>query len=188
MINNVRFIDNIRADKASVYGVGGRLRSSYGLDPHGFRALTDVRVEGATGDFDYARAMFELTVSRGLGRHLDGAITASAGTSAGALPAQRLWYLGGPHTIRGQPAGVAAGNAFWLARADLGSISVGARQVIFADFGWAGNRGAWDQVGRPLSGAGVGASILDGLIRFDVSRGIYPKKGWRTDLYLEARF
>jgi hypothetical protein len=46
----------------------------------------------------------------------------------------------------------------------------------------------FDQPGRVMSGAGVGASVLDGLMRVDLSRGIRPKEMWRLDLYLEARF
>jgi hypothetical protein len=29
---------------------------------------------------------------------------------------------------------------------------------------------------------------MDGLMRFDVSRGIYPRKRFRVDMYLEAKF
>jgi hypothetical protein len=40
-----------------------------------------------------------------------------------------------------------------------------------------------------MSGAGAGITILDGLIRFDVARGITPKPGqWRVDAYVEGRF
>jgi hypothetical protein len=39
-----------------------------------------------------------------------------------------------------------------------------------------------------LSGAGIGASFMDGLIRVDVAKGIYPEKSVRTNLYVEARF
>jgi len=61
--------------------------------------------------------------------------------------------------------------------------------VIFYDLGWAGNRDAWQHPGRPLSGAGVGVSFLDGLFRFDVAKGIHPKQGGvRVDTYIEARF
>jgi hypothetical protein len=42
--------------------------------------------------------------------------------------------------------------------------------------------------GRPLSGVGVGWSVLDGLLRFDLARGLYPSQQWRFDSYLEARF
>ena len=39
-----------------------------------------------------------------------------------------------------------------------------------------------------MSGVGAGVSILDGMIRFDVARGLYPTKAYRLDLSLEARF
>ena len=39
-----------------------------------------------------------------------------------------------------------------------------------------------------VTGAGVGYSMLDGLIRADVARGLFPAKQWRADLYLEAKF
>jgi len=39
-----------------------------------------------------------------------------------------------------------------------------------------------------MSGVGAGVSFLDGLFRFDVARGIYPRKQFRVDLYLEAKF
>jgi hypothetical protein len=65
---------------------------------------------------------------------------------------------------------------------------VAARTVLFGDVGWAGDRRNWSTPGRPLSGAGVGYSMLDGLIRFDLARGLFPAKQWRADLYLEAKF
>jgi hypothetical protein len=81
-----------------------------------------------------------------------------------------------------------SGNTFWLGRAELGTSTVGVRPVLFADFGWAGSRDLWQHPGQPLSGAGVGASILDGLIRFDVAKGINPERKVRAYLYVEARF
>jgi hypothetical protein len=39
-----------------------------------------------------------------------------------------------------------------------------------------------------LSGAGVGVSLMDGMVRFDLSRGIAPRQEVRFDMYLEARF
>jgi hypothetical protein len=29
---------------------------------------------------------------------------------------------------------------------------------------------------------------MDGLVRFDVARGIQPEKKWRIDTYVEGRF
>jgi hypothetical protein len=182
------FTDNIDATNGNVFGVALEKHGSHGLDPHGLRTFASVRTEAAAGDFDYARGMFDLTVSHGLTHRLDGAITVGAGTSGGSVPTQRLWYLGGTQTVRGQAAGAAIGNAYWLTRAELGSSFVGARPVIFGDLGWAGSREDWKNPGRPLSGVGVGASFMDGLVRFDVARGIFPEKKIRANFYVDARF
>jgi hemolysin activation/secretion protein len=127
-------------------------------------------------------------MTHGLGR-LAGALTLSGGSSVGGVPAQRLWYLGGSQTVRGQsPDPAQSGNAFWLTRLELGTQDVGARPTIFSDLGWVGDRNRMGEVGRPMSGVGAGVSFLDGLFRFDVARGLYPRKQFRVDLYLESKF
>ena len=172
---------------------GGALRifTSRGLDPRGVRLFTDLRLEGAAADtgetIGYGRAAFDATVSRSLGP-VAAAITGMAGSSVGELPVQRHWYLGGAYTVRGQRPGVASGNAFWMARAEMGADTKAVRHLLFADMGWAGDRRAWGEVGRPLSSVGAGWSFLDGLVRFDVARGIHPEKQWRVNSYVEARF
>ena len=113
------------------------------------------------------------------------ALTAAVGSTTGQLPSQRQWFLGGVRTVRGQAPGTAEGDAFWLARAELGTRQGVVRPVAFFDVGWAGSRRALGRV-QPLRGTGVGVGVLDGLLRMDVARGLYPLKGWRTDLYLQA--
>lgn len=182
------FDENIDATNGNIFGVALEKHGSRGLDPHGLRLFGSAKAEAAAGDFDYARGMFDFTASRGLTRRIDAAVTLGGGTSGGNVPTQRLWYLGGTQTVRGQRAGAAIGDAYWLTRLELGSSFVGARPVIFGDLGWAGDRSDWQHPGRPLSGAGVGASFMDGLVRFDVARGIYPEKKIRANLYVDARF
>jgi hypothetical protein len=77
-----------------------------------------------------------------------------------------------------------------MTRAELGRDMGGWRPVVFGDLGWVGDRRDLfeNRIGRPMSGVGAGASVMDGLIRFDVSRGLYPRKQWRVDMYVEARF
>jgi hypothetical protein len=186
--NDSRFIANPAAQQATEFGGALRLHSSAGLDPAAWRLLSDVRLEGAGGGLAYGRALAEETVSHALGSVLAGALTASAGYSVGTLPVQRLFYLGGLQTVRGQTALTAAGDAFWLLRAELGTSDPASRVIGFADLGWAGDRTAWRIPGRPLSGVGVGWSLLDGLVRFDLARGLYPSQQWRFDSYLEAKF
>ena len=188
-INGAAFDTNLVATREPVAGARTRFTGNLGEDPQGFRLFTDARLEGAQGRTSgaYGRGALELTGSHGIGNGA-AAVTLAAGSSVGTLPAQREWYLGGSETVRGQAPGVGIGNAFWLARADVAHGLGVVRPVLFADLGWAGDRTRWRDIGRPLSGAGIGATVMDGLLRVDLSRGIYPNREWRVDSYLEARF
>jgi hemolysin activation/secretion protein len=139
----------------------------------------------------YGRIMLDGTVSRPLGG-FGFALTGAGGSSVGNLPIQRAFFLGGLHTVRGQfakPVGAGrVGDAFWLGRAELARSSMVFRPVLFYDVGWAGSRDALSRIGRPMSGAGFGFSLLDGFVRVDVSRGIHPEQRWRGDIHLGARF
>ncbi len=181
-------LTNIDAVNGKIVGLAVGHHSSFGLDPHGFRALTDIKLEGAAGTFDYSRGSLQTTLSHGLGHAVDGALTLGGGTSGGHLPIQKQFFLGGVETVRGQRAGAAIGDSFWMTSVELGTGWPGFRKIVFGDLGWAGSRTNFSHPGRPLSGAGVGASFMDGLIRVDVAKGIYPEKSVRTNLYVEARF
>ena len=89
--------------------------------------------------------------SHGLGPWVDGALTVAGGSSVGGVPVQRLWYMGGYGTVRGQDPATMVGDAFWLARAELGGKFIAARPIVFFDLGWAGARDAWRHPGRPAS-------------------------------------
>jgi hypothetical protein len=39
-----------------------------------------------------------------------------------------------------------------------------------------------------MLGAGLGLSLLEGLVRFDLAKGIRPNRGVRAELYLDANF
>jgi hypothetical protein len=192
VVGNTTFAPNIEATRGTYVGSALRLAHSYGLDPEGLRALSDLRLEAAASDAMYGRGALDVTVSHGLGRiagtRVAGSVTLGGGSTFGDVPVQRLWYLGGAQTVRGQRAGAAVGDAYWLARSELGLGIPAARPVLFADWGWAGDRDAFREVGRPLSGVGVGGSFVDGMVRFDVARGLYPEKRWGVNLYVEARF
>ncbi len=179
---------NIDAVDGNVLGLSTLQHRSAGLNPRGFRMLSDFRAEAAAGAFDYARGFLQTTASHPLTSFLDGALTLGAGVSGGSLPIQKKFFMGGVGSVRGQRAGAAIGDAFWMSSLELGNSSVGVRKIVFADLGWAGSRRDFAHPGRPLSGVGVGASFLDGLFRIDVSKGIYPEKKIRANLYVEARF
>jgi len=195
MGTGTEFGENIVATRGNVAGLALRDIRSAGLDPQGWRAFSELRLEG--GFFDpsadslsgdvYTRAALDLTVSRGFGLRTAASLTVGAGISDKA-PVQRLFLLGGTETVRGQRPGTQSGDTYWLTRLELGRGIAAARGVVFGDIGWAGPRDLWSHPGRPMSGAGVGVSFMDGLVRADLARGIYPSKRYRFDLYLEARF
>ena len=204
LARDIEFQPNI-VSQHGVWG-GGSLRATrtLGLDPRGWRALGDLRLEAAGGDATHGRAAMDLTLSRALGPTTSGAplaaLTLSSGSSAGDLPPQRRWILGGAHTVRGHPAGAASGDAYWFGQLEVAQelFNVG-RVSLFGDAGWAGFRtrfleratfGLRSDERDPgfLSGIGVGYSLLDGLLRLDIAKGVHPRRAWRTTLRLEARF
>ncbi len=179
-----RFGPNILAERASITGVSGSWLRAFGTDPRRLRFTTGTRLEAGTGTYEYARGSIEGTATRVIGRFAT-ALTGSIGSSAGTVPFQRLWYVGGVRTVRGQFPGTQTGNAFWLSRAEIGTKTPWFRPAGFFDVGWAGNR---DAIGRtqPQRGAGFGFGFFDGLFRVDIARGLYPTKQWRTDIYFGA--
>jgi hypothetical protein len=182
-----RFAPNVSAMRGTWSGGALRIHRTLGIDPSRVSLLTDVRLEAATGETDYGRVSLDATASRPFGRYA-GALTLAGGTSLGVLPPQRHWFLGGPHTVRGQVADTStSGNAFWLVRAEVAPNSP-VRLSLFADIGWVGDRTRVRDGGRPMSGAGIGLSLFDGLARIDFARGIHPRERWRVEMYLGGRY
>jgi hypothetical protein len=187
--------ENVMATRGNATGLSIRDVRSAGLDPQGWRAYSDMRLEAARfvpGDDTldtglYSRAAIDLTVSRGFGERTAASVTVGAGISDKA-PVQRQFLLGGTETVRGQRPGTQGGDSYWLTRIEIGRGIAAARGVVFGDIGWAGPQSMWSHPGRPMSGAGVGMSLMDGLVRADLARGIYPSQRFRFDLYVEARF
>ena len=196
---NPRFGPNIDATALTAIGGGADVGRAFGLDPTAFHLTTRVRLEGAfthradsLGNTSYGRSLVEATLSRSLG-WLATSLTGATGVGVGDLPIQRAFYVGGLQTVRGQSArldGTArVGDTFWLGRAELGlGRSAAFRPAVFYDVGWAGDRRDYTTPGRPLSGAGAGLSMLEGLFRVDVARGIWPERDWKVYAYLGARF
>jgi hypothetical protein len=187
-VNGAQFEPNFEAMRGVYAGARLRQINTIGLDPDGFRLFSDLRVEAAHGDTgSYGRAALDLTASTGIAGGA-ASVTLAGGSAVGTLPTQRYWFLGGSQTVRGQGPGRETGDAFWLARIELARGTALMRPTLFSDFGWAGDRHDWQKIGLPMSGVGAGFSVLDGLVRFDVARGLNPDRVWRVDTYVEARF
>ncbi len=104
------------------------------------------------------------------------------------VPPQREWYLGGLRTIRGLAPGTESGDAYWMGHVEVTTRSMFVRPIVFYDLGWAGDRNDWTHEGRLRNGAGVGASIMDGLFRIDAGKGIWPTHSVRVNAYLQGTF
>ena len=198
LVGEARFTDNIAAQPLWAFGGATDFARSFGTNPRALRFDSRIRAEAALTDradslqaTGYGRLVLDGTVTRPLAG-LAWSLTGAAGSSAGDLPLQRAFFVGGLHTVRGQFARSVGdgrvGDTFWLSRAEVARGVMAVRLAGFYDVGWAGSRDSLRAMGRPLSGAGVGLSLLDGLFRLDVSRGIFPERNWRTDLYIGARF
>ncbi len=178
------FRPNITAARADQVGVRLDLR----FDRPMSRTVTlggEFSAEGATGDFDFGKGSAGFRAHIAPGGPLALALGASVGTSAGTIPIQSRFFLGGPSNLRGYDGGVTSGAAYWSGRVEAANSFPAFRLTAFSDIGWAGSRAEFGR-GKPLLGAGMGVSVLDGLVRFDLSRGLRGPKGWRFDLYFDG--
>ena len=179
------FRPNIMADSADQLGASLTLRAQRGFDTEAARWGTDLTLDGGAGRFGFGRASGTLRFTAPLTPQVAGAVELAGGTSAGRVPVQSRWYLGGPNTLRGYGGGVTSGDAFWRARVEVANRLPVARVALFCDVGRAAPRDHLS-LARPLVGAGVGASFLDGLVRVDLARALRSPKGWRLDLYVDG--
>jgi hypothetical protein len=187
VVDGSRFRPNAAALPGLYSGGAAVISFGTGVDPTGTQFAGNVRLEAAGGETGYGRASTELRLAHGFGRNAVASVTGGAGTSTGELPPQRQWYLGGAHSIHAHRPGVARGDAFWMARTEIAKGFPMIRPVIFADLGWAGDRRDWLTTRERYWAAGVGASALDGLFRFDVSRAMDATRRWSLDIFLELR-
>ncbi|MEO5509168.1 MAG: BamA/TamA family outer membrane protein [Longimicrobiales bacterium] len=181
------FESNIQADAANQYGSEITLRRDFCLNPGSLRAGIELSARGETGTFEFVRPA--LTVRAGLPLPFGLAVAAegAAGTSTGIVPLQSLWYMGGTATLRGYSVGEISGESFWRGRGEIATKLPIARLALFSDVAWAGPRAEWKS-GRPLMSAGVGVSLLDGIMRLDLARAVREPKGWRLHMYMGGVF
>ena len=111
---------------------------------------------------------------------LGGALHLKTAITRGDSLSQLASRLGGPHTVRGHTYGVRRGRELWSAQLDIAlSRSRLLAPVVFFDIG---DTFAAD----PLIGAGAGLSFLNGLVRFNLSKGVRPVESLRFDLLFRA--
>lgn len=172
------------ATPGDYYGVRGSLRWFDGLDPNRLIVSGGLDGELATGDLRYARAQAAFSLSHPLPFGLQGAAEIAAGSSWGEIPVQRRYFLGS-ESFRGALVNEFTGESFWRTRGEIATGFAAARVALFADIGSEGETGrlAFDD---PAASVGVGLSLLDGLMRMDVARGIRRIDRWRVHFYWDG--
>ncbi|MGQ0562536.1 MAG: hypothetical protein ACT443_11760 [Gemmatimonadota bacterium] len=183
--DSFEFRENLRADEGDWYGAEVTLRRTRGLDPEGWRFGAELYGHGAFGTSDFARGALTLRMGVPLPGAFTGALEAAAGITSTESPLQYNWYVGGLASLRGYHTAALSGETFWRGRAEIGYGLPALRIVGFGDAGWAGARDGF-ATGRPLLSVGGGVSFLDGIVRFDVARGLRAPGGWSTTLYFDA--
>jgi hypothetical protein len=177
------FTRNIEADAATQSGAELTLRHDFGMNPSGLRAGLEVGARGETGTFQFVRPSATVRLGSPFPLGLAAAVEGAAGTSAGDVPVQSNWFMGGATTVRGYPVGAMSGNAFWRARGELATRLPIARLAVFSDMAWAGSREDFAS-SRPLMSVGAGVSFMDGIVRFDVAHALRDSRDWRVYLYM----
>lgn len=191
------FRPNVKADHAEEAGAELWLSPWWGSDPGGAQMGAELqgrwalwRVPGEEPRTEYRQASATLraivpVAGDGWLRWSLG-FEAGAGTTWGEAPAQRSWFLGGAGSLRGYSASTLSGPSFARGRVEVSRTIHAGSVILFGDAGWAGDRNDFDP-DDILYGIGLGGSVLDGLIRLDLSHGLKgPHRRFRLDLYLDA--
>ncbi len=179
------FRDNLLAREGWELGGEVILSPWWGTDPRSPQGGLALGVRGAGGDWSYARASLVGRAALPLPEDLRLGLEIGGGTSWGDPPPQRLWLVGGPATLRGYDPRTQMGRAFGRARAELARLFPFGAVSVFSDAAGAGGRGPM-RLEDALLSAGVGLSLVDGLIRMDAAWGLRAPRGFRLELYLDG--
>lgn len=188
------FRPNVAADDIDEAGAELRLSPWWGTDPYHAQFGLELygqgaryRITGESGGTNYGRASATLRVAIPLAKaKWRVGMEAGGGHTWGDAPMQRTWFMGGARTLRGYPASTLFGPTFGRGRVEVARVFDIGTATLFGDAGWAGVDSEFDS-GDILYAVGLGGSVLDGLIRFDLSHGLTgPAKQFRIDLYVDA--
>ena len=141
----------------------------------------------ALGGADHTTGRLFGDLRANVGDALGGTLRLKAGIATSPTLPQSRFRLGGQATVRGFDYGARRGQSFWAAQLDLAPIRGRLRPVAFVDAGQTADPGDLFS-STVLAGAGVGASLFGGALRFDLSHPLTPDTGGkvRFDVVVQA--
>lgn len=185
LIGGDGFRPNIEAAAVELAGASLALTPWFGADARRVQGGLEVAADAVTGDRTFQRLRATARAAAPLFSGVRLGLEAGAGTTWGDAPIQYHWFMGGPSTLRGYDGSSAVGTSFGRGRVDFTRGTQFGALAIFSDAAWAGERSEFDRDDLLIS-AGVGGSLMDGLVRLDIARALREPKGWRLELYLDA--
>ena len=194
-----RYRPNLRATGRDELGGELLLAPWWGTDPLAPQYGAELFVQGGTAWPDgggeraeWGRASLllrtALPFTLGDGWRWRAGLEAEAGQAWGDVPPQRRFFLGSSSTLRGYGPSTLVGDAVGRVRAELARVLPVASVTLFADAGWTGAELESLDADDALISVGLGVSVLDGLVRLDVARGLRAPRDTRVDLYLDSAF
>ena len=181
------FRPNVTAEEGWEHALQVRLAPSWGTDPTGVQAGLEMTGAVAIGDLEHQRASLAGRLALPLPADWRLGLGAGGGLATEGMTPQRAFAVGGPTSLRGYAPRALVGPCAAHGRIELQrSFSFGGL-AAFSDAAWAGTCAAL----RPsavLRSVGLGLSLVDGLIRIDLARGLDGPRATRLDVYLDGPF
>jgi len=182
-----RFRPALAVDEGWEHAVSARWSPAWGTDPARARVWLDATGTGAWGDLDHVRGALEVGSALPLPADFRLGLAVGGGAGTRDLPPQRAFAVGGAGTLRGYDPRSMVGACQTRGRVELQRGFAAGSLSGFFDQGWAGSCDVWPD-GAGLRSAGIGLSLVDGVIRADLARALDGARGFRFHLYLDGMF
>jgi hypothetical protein len=178
---------DLDVDQGNYYGVRTRVDLQLGDDSQKGVLLARFYGQAAFGERDFVSIGTTTDLVGPLPGPFSGGLRVQAGVASAHVPDQSLYYLGGYKTIRGYPANIASGPSTFILSGEIGTKVPLIRLIAFGDVGWANELGhLFDN--EALTTVGGGISIADGILRFDLAKGLSPGGVWRFQFATSGLF
>ncbi|MEX2465868.1 MAG: hypothetical protein WD995_03095 [Gemmatimonadota bacterium] len=179
------FRPNLTAEEGWEHALGIHLSPSWGTDPARTHAGLEATGMVSFGDLEHAIASLTGRFVLPLPGDLRMGLLAGGGVATSDVSPQRALSVGGPRTLRGYAPRTLVGPCQARTRVEVQRAFSFGGISVFSDAAWAGACDALTP-SAAMRSAGLGLSLVDGLLRFDLARGFDGPASTRLDVYLDG--